>query len=285
MDQSQAKTNIGYLKTLAKDMVAVLLNVFSKLPREQRGQVGDVIGAWVGIMTEQVSWSARQLFEIAADMQDVIGVYQTVTTHLSTNLTSTQAAPGTSPISHTMLDLLIIFVPHLPQAQSAALFTATATETMLEHHDATVQKKSYRLLKRLLEAGRLGEIGQGEKLEEFVVRIGEAGTGIGPGAQRVSPSRQNGATQLMTRIDSSSCRPLWTSCLEIGYIWFQSCSPKQFSAPRKSMNELGMLDSTCWSSWDTRWPRVVLSSNKFHRKKTKRSCRMVSRLPWRCPYC
>lgn len=57
---------------------------------------------------------------------------------------------------------------------------------MLEHHDATVQKKSYRLLKRLLEAGRLGELGQGEKLEEFVVKIGEAGTGIGPGAQRVS---------------------------------------------------------------------------------------------------
>lgn len=55
MDQEQAKANIGYLKTLAKDMVSVLLNVFSKLPREQRGQVGEVIGAWVGIMTEQVS--------------------------------------------------------------------------------------------------------------------------------------------------------------------------------------------------------------------------------------
>jgi ribosomal RNA-processing protein 12 len=109
-----------------------------------------------------------------------------VTTHLSANLTSTQpSAPGASPISHTMLDLLIIFVPYLPQAQSSALFTATATGTMLEHHDATVQKKSYRLLKRLLEAGRLGQAGQGEKLDEFVVKIGEAGAGIGPGAQRV----------------------------------------------------------------------------------------------------
>lgn len=55
VDQTLALANIAYLKTLAKDMVAVLLNVFSKLPREQRGHVGEVIGAWVGIMTEQVS--------------------------------------------------------------------------------------------------------------------------------------------------------------------------------------------------------------------------------------
>lgn len=56
VDQTLALANIAYLKTLAKDMVAVLLNVFAKLPREQRGHVGEVIGAWVGIMTEEVSW-------------------------------------------------------------------------------------------------------------------------------------------------------------------------------------------------------------------------------------
>ena len=56
VDQTLALANIAYLKTLAKDMVAVLLNVFAKLPREQRGHVGEVIGAWVGIMTEEVGW-------------------------------------------------------------------------------------------------------------------------------------------------------------------------------------------------------------------------------------
>jgi len=85
-----------------------------------------------------------------------------------------------------MLDLLIIFVPYLPQAQLAALFKASATPTMLEHHDATVQKKSYRLLKRLLESGKLGAAGEGQQLEEFVGKVVEAGSGIGPGAQRVS---------------------------------------------------------------------------------------------------
>lgn len=85
-----------------------------------------------------------------------------------------------------MLDLLIIFVPNLPAAQSAALFTATATPTMLEHHDATVQKKSYRLLKRLIEAGHVSQLVNGEALEQFVVKLNEVGGGVGPGAQRVS---------------------------------------------------------------------------------------------------
>lgn len=55
LDQTSATGDLEFLKTLAKDMVSVLLNVFSKLPREQRGMVGDVIGAWVGIMSEKVS--------------------------------------------------------------------------------------------------------------------------------------------------------------------------------------------------------------------------------------
>ncbi|WVQ84214.1 hypothetical protein IAT38_006365 [Cryptococcus sp. DSM 104549] len=170
VDQAGARENMLRLKTLAKDMVSVLLNVFSKLPRESRGMVGEVIGLWVGIMTEQ----------------DIVETYNTVTTHLSTNLQSTTPpSPGASPISHTMLDLLIIFVPHLAPAQSLALFNAASQGTMLEHHDATVQKKSYRLLKKLLEGGKLGPQGQGrEALEGFVARLGEAGGSVGPGAQR-----------------------------------------------------------------------------------------------------
>ncbi|WWC96369.1 hypothetical protein V866_003236 [Kwoniella sp. B9012] len=166
LDQSSAQQNMEFLKTLAKDMVSVLLNVFSKLPRESRGMVGEVIGSWVGIMTEK----------------DIIETYNTVTTHLSTNLHTTQPpSAGASPISHTMLDLLIIFVPHLPPAQSQALFNAASQGTMLEHKDATVQKKAYRLLKRLLEAGKLDKT---RNIEEFVKKLSEAGGGVGPGAQR-----------------------------------------------------------------------------------------------------
>jgi ribosomal RNA-processing protein 12 len=61
VDQSIAGENLEFLKTLAKDMVSVLLNVFSKMPREQRGMVGDVIAAWVGIMTDQVGFASHAL--------------------------------------------------------------------------------------------------------------------------------------------------------------------------------------------------------------------------------
>lgn len=169
VDQEGAKADLAALKLLAKDMVSVLLNVFSKLPREQRPMVGDVIAAWVGIM----------------DQKDVIETYNTVTQHLSNNLDNEKIpAEGASPISHTMLDLLIIFVPNLPAAQSASLFSATATQELLLHHDATVQKKAYRVLKRLIEAGKLGAAASGENLEQFVEKLNEVATGVGPGAQR-----------------------------------------------------------------------------------------------------
>lgn len=74
IDQAMARDSIAYLKTLAKDMVSVLLNVFSKLPREQRGPVGDVIGAWVGIMTEEVSSQVAFFISLAK----VIGCYRSL---------------------------------------------------------------------------------------------------------------------------------------------------------------------------------------------------------------
>ncbi|EIW67760.1 hypothetical protein TREMEDRAFT_40374 [Tremella mesenterica DSM 1558] len=165
LDQDDAKSNLEFLKGLAKDMVAVLLNVFSKMPRDTRGMVGDVVGVWTGIMSEK----------------DMIETYNTVTSHLSSALssTSTPVATGASPISHTMLDLLIIFVPTLPAVQATALFKATATPTVLENPDATVQKKGYRLLKRLIEAGH-GK----EDLEGLVKKLNDVVGNVGPGAQR-----------------------------------------------------------------------------------------------------
>lgn len=54
VDQQDAAQNVAHLKKMAGEMLAVLFNVFSSVPREQRGQVGDVIGLWLGIMDEKV---------------------------------------------------------------------------------------------------------------------------------------------------------------------------------------------------------------------------------------
>lgn len=55
VDQQDAAQNVAHLKKMAGEMLAVLFNVFSSVPREHRGQVGDVIGLWLGIMDEKVS--------------------------------------------------------------------------------------------------------------------------------------------------------------------------------------------------------------------------------------
>lgn len=65
MDQEDAKANMDHLKSKAKDMVAVLLNVFAQLPRESRGMVGEVIGIWTGIMGDAVSLSPLSAFHFA----------------------------------------------------------------------------------------------------------------------------------------------------------------------------------------------------------------------------
>lgn len=70
VDQTSAQENLEHLKGLAKDMVSVLMNVFSKMPRESRGMVNEVIGLWVGIMSEKVGpscFSPLQATESKAD--------------------------------------------------------------------------------------------------------------------------------------------------------------------------------------------------------------------------
>ena len=148
MDQEDAKGNMDHLKSKAKDMVAVLLNVFAQLPRESRGMVGEVIGIWTGIMGDAVSLPPSSFSPLCSftllplflepwqngrtNIQDIQETYKGVTSHLSTALESTAPiAPGSSPLSHTMLDLLIVFVPYLPPTQSTSLFNAIATPAML----------------------------------------------------------------------------------------------------------------------------------------------------------
>ncbi len=54
IDQQDAAQNVQFLKSLATEMLAVLFNVFSSVPREQRGMVGDVVALWLSIMDEKV---------------------------------------------------------------------------------------------------------------------------------------------------------------------------------------------------------------------------------------
>lgn len=161
VDQQDAAQTLAFLRTLGNEMLAVLFNVFTSVPAQQRGQVGEVIGLWLSVMDES----------------DITNTYTKVASHLGGALKE-----ANKDVSHAMLDLLIILVPHLPSTTAQALFTAASTGDLLENSDPAVQKKSYRILTRLLELGKASV--EGEAVDAFVSKIAEAGKQIGVGAQR-----------------------------------------------------------------------------------------------------
>lgn len=54
-----AKESLTFLRSIASNMVSVLFNVFSSAGSEERGLAGEVISAWLGVLSEKVSASAK----------------------------------------------------------------------------------------------------------------------------------------------------------------------------------------------------------------------------------
>lgn len=159
---------------MSKNLLAVLFNVFSQVGREQRGMVGEVIASYLSISTPA----------------DIAATYDKVVLHLGQALAvpTVKPTPGstTSPTSHTMLDLLILLIPFLPAESAKALFAhaSGAEAKLIGSDDVAVQKKSYRVLARLVEAGGKVRLGPSE-LEQFVHRLGDGKEVVLAGARRV----------------------------------------------------------------------------------------------------
>lgn len=160
---------------MTSNLLAVLFNVFSQVAREQRGMVGEVITSYLAVSSEA----------------DVTATYEKVVGHLGEALQtptpkSVPGAAAISPTSHTMLDLLVIVVPFLPAPAARALFAhASAAEAkLIGSSDPAVQKKSYRILARLLETGKVTLAGA--ELEAFVARLRDGTEVVSAGARRVS---------------------------------------------------------------------------------------------------
>ena len=148
LDQADGKSNIAHLSAIAPNLLAVLFNVFSQSPGEGRGFVYDTIAAYLRVMSPQ----------------DIQNTYVKVKTTLEQALPTLSAkqkrnqqkeSPNTPPpVPYTMLDLLSALIPHLDksaQGSAADLFALICQDNVLRSHDSTVQKKSYRILSRLLE--------------------------------------------------------------------------------------------------------------------------------------
>lgn len=95
-------------------------------------------------------------------------------------------SPGGTPVAHTMLDLLLLILPFLPvpSTTSQTLFQKALSQEMMGHRDAGVQKRTYRVLARLIQKGVLG--GNEGEVSVVVSRVNETREGVAQGAQRVS---------------------------------------------------------------------------------------------------
>ena len=104
--------------------------------------------------------------------QEITATYVKVQTHLKTALAkpTPSADPNIPPPTHTLLDLLIILIPYLPLDSASGLFAEMSTGSLIENSDAAIQKKTYRILTRLIETGKATAL-NGEGADEFVKRL------------------------------------------------------------------------------------------------------------------
>jgi ribosomal RNA-processing protein 12 len=57
ISQEQAAENVDFLRSQADSWLAVLFNVFGSVDRENRGMVGEVITAWLGVAGDTVRYA------------------------------------------------------------------------------------------------------------------------------------------------------------------------------------------------------------------------------------
>jgi ribosomal RNA-processing protein 12 len=167
-------------------MISVLFNVFSSCASEERGLVGEVIKAWLGVLSSQVIISGHSRYDmiLMRRLQDIAATYAKVTGMLQDALKKPSTPSSRAvPVSHTTLDLLLLLLPFLSLASLQTLFEIALSKELMESSDAGVQKKSYRILSRLVEQGIL----QGKKniIEHVVKRIGETVESVSQGSKRV----------------------------------------------------------------------------------------------------
>ena len=79
--KEESKENLRYLRGQAKNWLAVLFNVFARVERGERAQVGEVIGVWAGVAGES----------------ELAGAYRSVLGHLNTSLAGLRTDPDRTP--------------------------------------------------------------------------------------------------------------------------------------------------------------------------------------------
>ncbi|PWN37806.1 NUC173-domain-containing protein [Meira miltonrushii] len=179
VSNADGKKYVARLAEIAPNLLAVFFNIFSQSPGESRGYVADCMTAYMSIMTAD---------EIGKTYQKIVNTLEQSLPTLQTG-NKDNGPKAIPPIPHTMMDLLILMVPFLTQAEADALFSLGTSDALFAHRDAAVQKKSYRVLARLMEGSRGAKVlGVGEnesgKLPELLEKLQATTGSVVVGAKR-----------------------------------------------------------------------------------------------------
>ncbi|KAF8521281.1 NUC173-domain-containing protein [Hysterangium stoloniferum] len=166
---SHANRNLEHLRSQAESWFAVLFNVFGSVGQDAKGMVGDVISAWA---------------KIAGD-EEVVKMYQKVVTLFQQNLanpvTKEPKKPEGSNITLMTQDLLILLLPYLPKKECEELWILCVSRAVISNADAGVQKRCYRTLSKLVQAGKLSSVLDAEKVLTELIASAET---VGASAKR-----------------------------------------------------------------------------------------------------
>lgn len=194
--QADGKANISHLAALAPPLLAVLSNLLTQSPSSARGYISESIGAYLRILPSA---------EVKATYAKVQQMLDQSLAELVPQRDREVGPHAVPPTAHSMLDLLITLVPFLPVEDGQSLLDVAGSSRLLEHEDAGVQKKTYRILARLLE-GAKGEAllrhgkGVAANVAALLSNVRKATVNVVPGAKR---DRLHLLSALVPRIPST----------------------------------------------------------------------------------
>jgi ribosomal RNA-processing protein 12 len=189
LDQDAGRKNIAHLADLAPNLLAVFSNIFSQSPGESRGYVAEVLAAYLRVMKPA---------DVASTYAKIVGMLRSSLPTLVPAHDRETGPKVVPPVPHTMLDLLIVLLPFLdaskPDSEASQLFDLATEDELMRAKDAGLQKKTYRILARLIDGPRgvavlrlpsTAEGGEGAgRVGELLAKLRDSTANVVAGAKR-----------------------------------------------------------------------------------------------------
>lgn len=153
VDQAAGERFLAHLRGVSSMLLASLFNLVTELPAQSRGFVMECISTYLGILDE--STVTATFTKVAQMLEQALAEHTPGTVSGGPEPNSPRYIP---PLPHTMLDLLIAFVPFVHGTNAVALYDLVSSDAMLSIPDGGLQKKVYRVLARMLSGPAAADV-------------------------------------------------------------------------------------------------------------------------------